>query len=272
MSLTCMAGFAQINEQDGDSIVPRGDAKYDVGVYYRVTSLSYTTAEVAGFLDGKPREALDIPATFEDSISGRMYSVTSVAPEAFKGQTALKSVKLPTTVTRIGKGAFEGCSIEDAVIPGSVYHVEENAYADNPLKQIHIYAPGTDGSPAYDHSVELQHHAFGSEDGTLTDVYVTYKNPPLIDAAADPFPQEVKHPKSAMIHLVDGADEDAYKAAHGWSDFYRDDTTGVEGVAVAADGTREYYTTAGVKVMPENMRAGLYIEKSSTGVRKVVVR
>lgn len=48
-----------------------------------------------------------VPATVV--ISGRMYAVTSIAPNAFKGNKKLKSVTIEKNVRKIGKNAFYGC-------------------------------------------------------------------------------------------------------------------------------------------------------------------
>lgn len=48
-----------------------------------------------------------VPATVV--ISGRTYAVTSIAPNAFKGNKKLKSVTIEKNVRKIGKNAFYGC-------------------------------------------------------------------------------------------------------------------------------------------------------------------
>lgn len=272
--LPALASVAQVNEQDGDSIVPPGAAKYETGLYYRITSLSYTTLEVAGFMTGQERESVVVPETILDSISNRTYTITSVADSAFMGKTILKDVTLPNSVTRIRKDAFRGCSLTKAVVPGSVYHVEAGAYADNPLQEVYIYSPGVEGAPEFDHSVELLDDAFGETNGHMTDVYITYPNPPIIYDGDTPFPQEVARHMSATLHLADGADEDAYRTAYGWSDFFTPEPTAIElpGADDTAGVPPRYYTLQGVEVDAARLTPGLYIVRTDTKAVKTLLR
>lgn len=264
---------AQVNEQDGDSIVPPGDTKYETGVFYRIKSLSYRQLELAGFMKGQERDTIVVPQQVLDSIDGFYYSVTNVSPDAFKGQKILKSVTLPTTVTRIGANAFRGCSLSEAVVPGSVYHVEEGAYADNPLKTVIIRAPGEDGSIKLDHSVELFDNCFGSaDDPTLKDVYISYTTPPTVADGYKPFPHVAKHNSSAALHLADGADENNYRNAYCWSDFYTPDAiTEVNEDILDTDAAPVYYTLQGVNVAADHLTPGIYIVRRGHKVTKTFI-
>lgn len=244
-------------------------------MYYRITSLSYATVELAGFIKGQDRDSIVVPSQIYDTISGRYFKVTSVAPDAFEGQKELKSVTLPTTVTRIGSHAFAGTSVEEAVIPGSVYHVEEGAYATPTLKSVHIYAPGEDGSSTRNaHSIELQNNAFGTADeGNLSDVYVGYADPPIVEDGVTPFPQLAAHPSSAKLHLSAEAKEDDYKNANCWQDFYRLDPTGIADVETdAANAVAQYYTMQGCPVSASDLYPGIYIVKKGNKVSKTIIR
>lgn len=269
--LAASGAMAQ-NHADGDSIVPPGDAKYKTGVYYRITSLNFHTLELAGFMSGQDRDSINVPKTVLDSVTGVEYTVTSVAPDAFKDKKILKHVTLPVTITRIGARCFKGCSLEKAVIPGSDYHVETEAYADNPLKEVYINSPGTDGSYDNDHSVELQDKAFGSEDGNMTDVYISYKKPPIVADDAKPFPQESARKGSAVLHLPEGADVQAYRDAHCWGDFFAVETavTDIED-DFDSNAPAVYYTLQGVTVNRDRLTPGIYIVRQGNKTSKILI-
>lgn len=56
--------------------------------------------------------------------------VTRISKNAFKGCTAIRSVKLPETVRSIGESAFEGCSSMTSIaLPNSLAFVEGKAFA-----------------------------------------------------------------------------------------------------------------------------------------------
>ena len=263
---------ASVPRADGDSIVPSGDAKYETGVYYRITSLNFNTLALAGFIKGQDRETIVVPSKVLDSISGITYTVTSVADDAFNGKTILKNVTLPNTITRIGNRAFKSCSIESAVIPGSNYHVMTEAYANNPLKEVRIYSPGVEGAPEIDHSVELQNNAFGQTSGNMTDVYITYKNPPIVMDGEVPFPQEAARHHSAILHLSDGADEQAYRNAYCWKDFFAELPTGVDELTDDSSSPKEYYTLTGTRVSADRGSLhGIYIVRCAGKAHKVII-
>lgn len=263
---------AQVMQATGDSIVPQGNVKFVNGIYYRLTSLIFGDVAVAGFMKGIERDSINIPSEIYDSIAGRTVHVTSIASDAFKGCTGLKDVVIPNSVTRIGSGAFEGCSLQKVVVPGSVYHVEQNAFADNPLKEVYIYSPGVEGTSDISHSVELQDKAFGSADGSLTDVHITYPDPPIVDDGAKPFPQVAAHHGSATLHLPDGADTDAYKNAYGWSDFFADPPTAIESVGTDNAVPARYYTLGGVEIAASRLTPGIYIVQRGNSAVKTLVR
>lgn len=274
--LPSVACYAQRFQQTGDSITPPGELKYVNGVYYRITSLLFHNVELAGFIKGQTRKSIEIPDSIFDSISGHYYHVTSVADNAFKGCKQLESVTLPNKVTRIGKSAFQGCSIEKVTIPGSVFHVMENAYADNPLKKVYILSPGVMGAPNIDHSVELQNNAFGNmEDTGLKDVYISYPEPPIVDdTTTRPFPQVASGHSKTALHVAEGVDPEKYKDEPCWRDFFSYDTTGVEEVAdaSAAAAPSEYYTLQGIRVSASDMAPGVYIVRQGHKVTKTLVR
>lgn len=56
--------------------------------------------------------------------------VTSIAENAFRGDTDLRKISLPDTITEIGAGAFHGCTnLESIEIPGSVEKIESTTFS-----------------------------------------------------------------------------------------------------------------------------------------------
>ena len=53
---------------------------------------------------------------------------TSIAPQCFAGQSTLKSIEIPSTVTLIGKSAFSETGLESVEIPDSVTELGNNAF------------------------------------------------------------------------------------------------------------------------------------------------
>lgn len=264
-----------VSEADGDSIAPYNDPTNN-GVYYRITSLIFTTVEVGGFQDGMERESIDIPETIISPVSKKTYTVTGVDDGAFKDKKMLKSVKLPNTITRIKPDAFNGCSISDVVIPGSVYHVEDRAFAGNPIKTVTIYGPGYGGAAVTpSHSVELCDQAFGAaDDPTLTDVNIYYPAPPIVETGRVPFPYVATHQSKVNLNLVDDADADQYRTADCWKDFYVvGGHSAIGEVAVdQTDAPVEYFNVQGVAVDADHLVPGLYIARQGHKVSKIVIR
>ncbi len=56
----------------------------------------------------KTYKSFTVNGTITDS-DGTIYTVTSIAPNAFKGNKKLKTLTIAETVTKIGKGAFKNC-------------------------------------------------------------------------------------------------------------------------------------------------------------------
>lgn len=73
------------------------------GVYYNVTS---GDAVITG-VKNKKITSVVIPATI--TVNAKVYKVTTIQPNAFKGCTSLKKVTIGKNVTTIGKSAFSGC-------------------------------------------------------------------------------------------------------------------------------------------------------------------
>lgn len=69
-----------------------------------------------------------IPATI--TYNGETYSVTSIGQSAFSSCNGVTSIKIPNSVTSIGRNAFIGCGITSITIPNSVTFLGEFAFAD----------------------------------------------------------------------------------------------------------------------------------------------
>ena len=68
-------------------------------------------------------ETLEVP----DKVDGLI--VTTLADEALKGQTGLKNVILPDSITNIGESAFEGCTgLETIVLPNELELISNKAF------------------------------------------------------------------------------------------------------------------------------------------------
>lgn len=62
---------------------------------------------------------------------GQTYRVTDIRYKAFAGNTLLKSISIPNSVTSIGEGAFSGCrGLNSVTISNSVTTIGDNAFRD----------------------------------------------------------------------------------------------------------------------------------------------
>ena len=72
---------------------------------YKITS-STDVEVIAGA--GKYKGDIVIPS--QVTISGKTYTVTSIANDAFKGCTGLTSITIPSSITSIGSSSFDSCT------------------------------------------------------------------------------------------------------------------------------------------------------------------
>lgn len=76
----------------------------------------------------KTAATVNIPKTVR--INGVVYTITAIAPNAFKGNTAVKTVKIPTGITEIGANAFNGCTALKKITVGSdVTKIGDSAFS-----------------------------------------------------------------------------------------------------------------------------------------------
>ena len=108
----------------GDYEVDPGFAEYassstDGSAHYS-TSDDGESVSVVGFADG---EEVNISNIYDGLL------VTEIEAYAFRNNTSVKSITIPSTVETIGEYAFAGCtSLEEIVIPASVTSIGVNAF------------------------------------------------------------------------------------------------------------------------------------------------
>jgi hypothetical protein len=83
-----------------------------------------------------------IPSTITDN--GVEYTVTSIGDRAFDGNSDIKSVTIPNTVTNIGESAFSYPDLTSLTVPNSVKTIGEHAFSD--VKNV-VYNGSASGSP-----------------------------------------------------------------------------------------------------------------------------
>ncbi len=92
--------------------------------------------EVVGTING----SADVVIPETALVNGKIYTVTSIAQEAFKNQNRIKTVSLPKTLKNIGELAFYGCnSLTSIEIPSGVTSIADQAFCVcSSLKSINI--------------------------------------------------------------------------------------------------------------------------------------
>lgn len=97
---------------------------------YKITS---TGSRTVSFCKAE-KDAVSVTVPDTIKIQGKVYKVTSVADNAFKGCKKLKSVTVGKNVTSIGKNAFSGCSRLKKI---TVKTAKLKSVGKNALKGIH---------------------------------------------------------------------------------------------------------------------------------------
>ncbi|WP_319755536.1 leucine-rich repeat protein [uncultured Sphaerochaeta sp.] len=92
------------------------------------------TAIIKGYFGNS--ESIRVPQT----ISRNNYKVQAIAPNAFKDNTSIVEIFLPSGVSSIGSSAFQGClNLERIWLPDTLERIEEYALsACTSLKSIHL--------------------------------------------------------------------------------------------------------------------------------------
>lgn len=95
-------------------------------VGHRVLEISENADGTATVIRCIDKQAQDVDIQFEAGVR----TVVGIAPKAFEGCSALRSVLMPPTLKMIGEMAFTGCTgLQSVVIPGSVQKVGTLAFA-----------------------------------------------------------------------------------------------------------------------------------------------
>ena len=121
----------------GWSEIPATMPAHDVTITGTFTKIDYvvdeTTYEIqndeVSVKDGSKQSGeVEIQTTVV--INGQTYKVTSIADNAFKGNTSITSVTIPNSITQIGASAFEGCSsLSEINIGNAVGSIGNKAFA-----------------------------------------------------------------------------------------------------------------------------------------------
>lgn len=113
------------------------------GMVYLLSDKSLT-AEVSPSENGY-QDAVSIPSAI--AYNGSTYTVTAIGEKAFAKCSSLRSISIPSSVSRIGKDAFSGCNgLEGVYISdmASWCTLEFSNYDSNPLAYAHqLYLNGT---------------------------------------------------------------------------------------------------------------------------------
>ena len=101
------------------------DFKVD-NIYYNVLSLEKMIVETTGMLNNYSGDVV-IPETVE--YKGRTFKVVAIGDATFNRCADLNSVTIPSSITII-KDAFEGCSLEEIIMPNSVEEIAPGLFMD----------------------------------------------------------------------------------------------------------------------------------------------
>ena len=85
----------------------------DGGNYFVVSGFNLSDEDSEKLADGSYKNSLievAVKAEHKDEESGKTYPVTEIAEEAFLDQLIIKSIKVPSSIEKIGAGAFSGCT------------------------------------------------------------------------------------------------------------------------------------------------------------------
>ena len=168
-------------------------------------------------------------------------SVTAISDAAFGFCTRIEEIIIPNSVTSIGNGAFYYCiGLTKVTIPGSVTFVDMSAFK---------YCSGLTELTIPNSVTTMGWNAFACQN--LTDIYVSWNNPPAISTEYDVWDVFYTVPKSKVrLHIPSGT-KSIYKKSPVWQDFLlvEDGLTGME----------ETHTDA-LKLYPNPVKEVLIIE------------
>lgn len=126
---------------------------------YKVTGNSLTLTGVES-----TKSSITIPSRIY--YKGKYYKVTKIADKALKGNTRLKKLVIPDTVTEIGTSAFEGCTkLTTATIGKNVTRIGKKAFYNcSSLQKVSIPGKVTEiGEAAFSGCKKLTTVTFGAK-------------------------------------------------------------------------------------------------------------
>ena len=121
---------------------------------------------------GKPDGNGNLTIAPEVTIDGKTYLVTSIAPDAFKENTNIVSVTVPSTIKEIGESAFADCdNLKTVTIEGDEnsesIKIAEKAFDNSPIETLNQNRD-TDGTP-FDNKTSLKNVTIGENVKSLTE-------------------------------------------------------------------------------------------------------
>ncbi len=129
-----------IENNAGSNIIVKVEfsRKSESGFTYKV--ISSNNIAITGYQGTD--SVITIPSKITDN--GVEYTVTSIGDRAFDGNSDIKSVTIPNTVTNIGESAFSYPDLTSLTVPNSVKTIGEYAFSD--VKNV-VYNGSASGSP-----------------------------------------------------------------------------------------------------------------------------
>ena len=93
-----------------------------------------TIEDISGF-SGQ----IDIPSTL--TVDGTTFDITSIGDLSFHMCERLNSVSIPSSVTIIGKQAFEGCMLQNVFVENAYTQIQDNAFSQATYNHAMLYIP-----------------------------------------------------------------------------------------------------------------------------------
>ena len=101
---------------DFDNLEPEKPlVKTENGIEYEIVFGKTEEEDTVKVTGGNPDTDGNLTIEEEIEIDGKKYPVTTIEPDAFKDNTEIKSVTVPSSLKEIGEGAFEGCDNIDNI-------------------------------------------------------------------------------------------------------------------------------------------------------------
>ena len=143
---------------DFDNLEPEKPlVKTENGIEYEIVFGKTEEEDTVKVTGGNPDTDGNLTIEEEIEIDGKKYPVTTIEPDAFKDNTEIKSVTVPSTLKEIGEGAFEGCdNIDNIEFQGTTPPAGiDNAFSKETKENAKVTVP--------DESKESYEEAIGDE-------------------------------------------------------------------------------------------------------------